>query len=432
MKLVSVAEMQAIEREADAAGLSYAQMMENAGAGLAEEIARSYGHFKTGGALGLVGSGNNGGDTLVALEWLARQGWPVRAYLVRPRPDSDPLVARLQQAGGWIDSAERDPDFTRLSDSLQNSAVLLDGVLGTGFRLPLKPEVAQVLGSVRQMLMNMENPPQVVAVDCPSGVDCDTGEAAAETIPAAMTVTMAATKRGLLRMPAFELSGEIRLTGIGLPEGGSALKAWSALEHEVADAGLVRQMLPPRPVLAHKGTFGTALVVAGSVNYTGAALLAGEAAYRSGAGLVTLAVPAPLHVALAASLPEATWVLLPHELGVISAGAVDVLQKNLGRATAVLIGPGFGAEDATAEFVARLFTHNSRSGRSGIGFVRSKPADEPKESTQLPGLVIDADGLNLGPLAADLARRTTAVAERQFDRSGGLARLHDRPEDASD
>ena len=85
---------------------------------------------------------------------------------------------------------------------------------------------------------------------------------------------------------------------------------------------MIKQYLPERPLDAHKGTFGTAFIIAGSVNYTGAALLAGMAAYRSGAGLVTMAVPAPLHEALSGQFPESTWVLLPHEMGVISADAV--------------------------------------------------------------------------------------------------------------
>jgi len=112
--------------------------------------------------------------------------------------------------------------------------------------------------------------------------------------------------------------------------------------------------LPDRPLNAHKGTFGTVLIVAGSVSYTGAALMAGKAAYRVGTGLVTLAVPEPLHAALAGQFPEATWAVLPHESGFISSQAVGVLKNNLDRATALLIGPGFGLEDPTRKFVENI------------------------------------------------------------------------------
>jgi hydroxyethylthiazole kinase-like uncharacterized protein yjeF len=144
---------------------------------------------------------------------------------------------------------------------------------------------------------------------------------------------------------------------------------------------------------AHKGTFGTAVIAAGSVNYTGAALLAGKAAYRSGAGLVTLAVPAPLHASLAGQFPEATWLLLPHELGVIAESAAEVLRKNLERATALLVGCGFGLEDTTADFLSALLT-GPRAARGGIGFVHpAREAGAAKAS--LPPMVVDADGLKL-------------------------------------
>ena len=395
MKLVTVAEMQAIEREANTAGLTYEQMMENAGRGLAEVVSEAYGPLKEGGILGLVGSGNNGGDTLVALAQLAEQGWMASAYLVRPRPEEDPLIGRLEQAGGKLYQVEAESGFSQLKALLSNHAIWLDGVLGTGFRLPLKPEVAQVLDTARKTIDRMEIPPQVIAVDCPSGVDCDSGEAAPETIPANLTVTMAGVKRGLLKFPAFELVGNLKVVGIGLPEDGMGLAAWQAVRRIVPGPDRVRQILPERPLDAHKGTFGTALIVAGSVNYTGAALLAGEAAYRIGAGLVTMAVPTPLHGILAGHFPEATWLLLPHEMGVIAADAVDVLRKNLERVTALLVGPGFGMETTTAEFLSRLITGGSRSGRGGMGFIRSGRDQAKADQSGLPPLVIDADGLKL-------------------------------------
>ena len=395
MKLVTVAEMQAIEREADASGLSYERMMENAGGGLAEVVAEVYGDLKDGGALGLVGSGNNGGDALVALSVLAGQGWMASAYIVRPRPADDPLVVRLYEAGGKIYQAAEDEGFASLKALLSQHAVVLDGVLGTGARLPLKAEVAGALDEARRTIQRLEAPPRVVAVDCPSGVDCDSGQAASECIPADLTVTMAAVKRGLLAFPAFSLVGDLRVVGIGLPDEGAALQAWQSVRRVVPTAERIRQVLPERPADAHKGTFGTALIAAGSVNYTGAALLSGEAAYRIGAGLVTMAVPAPLHAVLAGQLPEATWLLLPHDAGVIAPGAADVILKNLGRATAMLVGPGFGMEDATRDFLARLIGSDSRPSRGGIGFVRQAKTGAPSEQATLPPLVIDADGLKL-------------------------------------
>ncbi len=413
MKLVSVSQMHAIEQEADASGLTYAQMMENAGLNLAQEVLRLIGEEfadeEEVRVLGLAGPGNNGGDTLVALAHLAEQGWKATACLVNRKSENDPLVARLLDKGGEIFSAAWKDGLHQLQEHLTACDVLLDGVLGTGFKLPLRENIAAVLQTARTALDRLEWPPLVVAVDCPSGVDCDSGAAAPQVIPADVTVTMAAVKRGLLALPAHELTGEIRVAEIGDL---SALPSWREVRDEVASQERVAALLPQRKADAHKGTFGTALVVAGSTNYTGAALLAGEAAYRSGAGLVTLAVPAPLHAALAGHLPEATWILLPHELGVIASGAADVLRKSLDRATAMLVGPGFGLEETTRAFVERLLTAEpaAKSASRRIGFLRDEEQKDDPGKVSLPPLVFDADGLKLLAKLEGWPKRLPALA----------------------
>jgi hydroxyethylthiazole kinase-like uncharacterized protein yjeF len=391
MKLVTVAEMQQIEREADSSGLTYPQMMENAGKSLAEIIHERYGRPVPGAALALVGPGNNGGDALVALCELAGWGWRVVAYLVRPRDEGDLLVVALKKAGGEVRPGIGDDHFTELAALLEGGGVLLDGALGTGARLPLKQEVAEVLRFVKEWLETNPGRQQVVAVDCPSGVDCDTGQAAPECLKAGLTVTMAAVKQGLLRFPAAEYIGDLRIATIGDLED---LKTWQSLSRLVVDAEMVRKVLPLRPLTAHKGTFGTALVVAGSVNYTGAAWLAGQAAYRCGAGLVTLAVPYPLHAALAGQFPEATWLLLPDELGVIAENAIPVVREGLGRATALLVGPGFGMEETSLRFLDGLF-EVAGTMQKKMGFSHQRKVEITLPKATLPPAVVDADGLKL-------------------------------------
>ncbi len=392
MKFVTVAEMIAIEKEAHASGHTYPEMMEQAGRGLAEVVHETFADIGSKRVLGLVGSGNNGGDTLVALSYLLEWGWEVAAYIVRPRLKEDPLMARVRQAGGTILEFKNDEKFKNLRAALKHHPVLLDGILGTGIMLPLKGDVVGVLSYVQKTLTKMSEPPFVVAVDCPSGVDCDSGEAAPECIPADLTVTMAAIKRGLLRFPAYELLGGLQLVEIGLPEG---LKSYHAVQRQVAGANWVASVLPDRPLDAHKGTFGTALIVAGSLSYTGAAALAGEAAYRIGAGLVTLGAPGPLHTALAGKLPEVTWLLLPHEKGFIAAGATGVVKENLERVSAILIGPGLGVEGTTADFLERLLGEDLNKKGNSIGFVKTVSETKAEAEGSLPATVIDADGLKL-------------------------------------
>ena len=393
MKLVTVDEMISIEKEANSIGLSYDDMMENAGDGLAEVILEEFFDADRFNAFALVGTGKNGGDTLVALEHLAAQGWDVTAYLVKRKADE--LVKRVEDAGGTILYAENDEDYEALFAHVETAYVLLDGLLGTGIKLPLRDPIPNILNAVTDALELLDDPPLVVAVDCPSGVNCDTGEAAEECIPADVTVTMAAVKQGLLKLPAFGLMGELVTVGIGLPDD---LPTWQAVKNQVADSLMVAEFLPERPLDGHKGTFGTAFIVAGSVNYTGAALLSGKAAYRSGAGLVQMGVPNPVYGALAGQFPEATWVLLPHQTGVIARNAVDVLLKNIERATALLIGPGFGTEDTTRDFLADLLKGKNFKKKSAgrIGFVQDKGEEADDDSKpSMPPLVIDADGLRL-------------------------------------
>jgi NAD(P)H-hydrate epimerase len=216
-------------------------------------------------------------------------------------------------------------------------------------------------------------------------VNSQTGEAAGETLQADLTVTMAAAKMGLVRLPALGLVGELLLVEIGLPDG---IESWEGIRREVVDEGRVRSLVPKRPLDAHKGTFGTVLVIGGSVSYTGAPLLTGTAAYRAGAGLVTLAVPEPLHPALSGHFPEATWLVLPHEGGTISPAGVKIVLDYLERVTALAVGPGLGLSEPTLQFLDDLLHSGEYSlwcnvvGGDGTG-------------GKSRGLVFDADGLKL-------------------------------------
>lgn len=362
MKLISVSQMIAIEKQADANGLSYAEMMQNAGVGLAKIVHEISQEKKWKKVIGIVGSGNNGGDTLVALTWLAQNGWETSAYLTKT--NNDELIKKYLDVGGGI------IQFENIENYVNESDVTLDGVLGTGIKLPLKQEASQILEKVKSL-----KPKFVVAVDCPSGVDCDSGECANETIPANLTICMAAIKQGLLKLPAFDFVGEIKVVDIGLPK-----NILDEIKIDVADDDSVSSLLPKRTSASHKGTFGTAFVVAGSISYTGAALLAGTAAYRIGAGLVTMAVPENLHSALAGHLPEATWVLLPHENGFISELASDIVLQNLNRATSILIGSGLGNKETTKKFVLKTL--------ESISLLIDRQEQAPALH-----IVIDADGL---------------------------------------
>ncbi|MGQ9786586.1 MAG: NAD(P)H-hydrate dehydratase, partial [Anaerolineae bacterium] len=146
---------------------------------------------------------------------------------------------------------------------------------------------------------------------------------------------------------------------------------------------------------ANKGIFGKALIVAGSVNYTGAPQLAARAAVRAGTGLVTLALPQAIHPIVAAHMVEATYLLLPHDMGVLAPDAVRVLAEKMGDYDALLIGPGLTQEKPTAEFLLELLGGAQATSKRRVGFLHREESELPESGIILPPLVVDADALNL-------------------------------------
>ncbi|MCC7355680.1 MAG: bifunctional ADP-dependent NAD(P)H-hydrate dehydratase/NAD(P)H-hydrate epimerase, partial [Anaerolineae bacterium] len=251
--------------------------------------------------------------------------------------------------------------------------------------------------------------PRVVAVDCPSGLNCDTGALDAVALAADLTVTFAHAKWGHFLFPGAGACGRLLVAEIGIPA-----SLAEDVQVEVATPEMVRAWLPRRPADAHKGTFGRALIVAGSANYTGAAYLAGAAAYRAGAGLVTLGVARPLHPTLAAALHETTWLLLPHDMGVLAPDAAKMVREKAGDYRALLLGPGLGQETPTVEFVRQLLepktstpTRAPRIGFQALRAAEPQPA-EAKEPPHLPPLVLDADALNILAATEEWPRRVPA------------------------
>lgn len=390
-KIVTTEEMRAIEQAADKSGLTYDLMMQHAGKAVADAITDRFGLTNGKRVVILVGIGNNGGDGLVVGHHLSEAGAQVAIYLAKERPETDANLKRLTDKQIFIAIHDADQGARILKKLLQSADMVVDSLLGTGFRLPLKGSLKDLLTMAKSVLDKRDIQPAIVAVDCPSGLDCDTGEISQEALQADLTVTLGAAKPGLLLFPGASAVGKLVIGSIGLPDDQKEL---SEIKTELADEKQLLAWLPTRTLDAHKGTFGRVIVIAGSINFPGAAALAGLAAYRVGAGLVTMAVPSVIQGLLAPAFPEATWILLPHELGVIGGNALDVLHDELGQAEAIVLGPGFGQEETTKLFLMRFFGMENRGQRGRIGFVRQ--GEEPRDQAlELPACVIDADGLKL-------------------------------------
>jgi NAD(P)H-hydrate epimerase len=416
IKVFTVAQMVAAEKASDAAGNSYDEMMEKAGRAVAEAIIqrRSVSGQRV---TILVGPGNNGGDGLVAGRYLAQAGAEVTFYLYRERdPEQDINLAQVLEMNLPVLLAGDDHNHQLLHAHLQTSDVVMDALLGTGVSRPIGGNLAQLMeqvglalrgrgsggaggqgsreaeeqsagesarlhaltGSPAHPITPSPSPPYIVAVDCPSGLNCDTGALDELAVPADLTVTFAGPKRGHFIFPGAAANGELLVADIDIS---LALPEVAAVQTEVVSAGTARELLPKRRLDGHKGTFGWVLIAAGSDRYWGAPALAGRAAYRTGAGLVALAAPGSIRAALATQLPEATYPLIS-EPDVLGADAAQAILASLTTYQALLVGPGL---------------HDARP------FMKALLAGD--EQRALPPLVIDADGLNLLAEIPDWAER---------------------------
>lgn len=387
MHIVSVAQIIALEKQANQMGMDYETMMSNAGKALADVVKARYSQENRKNVLGLVGGGNNGGDTIIALTHLAQLGWQVRAYLTKTRSPQERIMNAFINAGGVLTNMSEDQNFDKLKRWTRQSDIILDGILGTGFKLPLKSEIHNLLTCVSSIRPNAD----IIAVDCPSGIDCDSGEVASACLKADLTVCMAAVKQGLVKFPAFELVGDLTTVSIGLPH---SLSGWKDINGCVVDREAVRIILPQRRIDGHKGTYGTCLVIAGSDRYCGAVRLCCEAAYRMGVGLVQAAIPDCIYNAIAGSIPEAIWLPLPSKAGMIDMHAHQIIKTVLNRISVILVGPGLGLGEHTRQFLNNLLMPLPDIDKNDTE--DELPGQQGKLKTimtALPKLVIDADGL---------------------------------------
>ncbi len=398
MRLVTTAQMRALEQAAVDAGASWATLMEQAGWGVAQAAVRLLRHPNGKRVLVLVGPGNNGGDGLVAARHLHDAGAHVALYLWRRQASPDDTNwARCRARGIAEHAAAADPGQAELRRQLATADLAVDALLGMGTTRPVASELADIVAALNA---RDAGPPRgdtgagcrVLAIDMPTGVQSDSGAVLGSAVRADVTVATGLAKRGLLQHPGRAYAGAIEVAEIGIPP--------ESLEEHMSktiDAAGARALLPARPTDAHKGTFGKVMVIAGSALYPGAASLATAAAARVGAGVVTLATgrsalagPGRLPEVTLRPLPEADW-------NALGEAAADEALAHLGGFQALLVGPGLGREAPTREFLVRLLGVDAPRQRGQIGFrvgaVAGKSADAQRR--ELPPTVIDADALTL-------------------------------------
>ncbi|MFC1915465.1 NAD(P)H-hydrate dehydratase [Chloroflexota bacterium] len=366
MKIVSSEQMRQIDQECAKVGLPTSVLMENAGKTVAEETRCILSTTDRQDVLVLVGPGNNGGDGLVAARYLHDWGTKVSLYLCSQRPSDDPNLEVVKQRGMTCVAAAQDESLDKFDELLSSANCIIDALLGTGKARPLQGIFPQVLDRVAQAKRKKPGL-RIIAVDLPSGLNADNGAVEPACLYADNTITPAFPKLGLFSFPGAERVGKLTIADIGIPD-----HLADSITTELITDEWAKTVLPERPLDANKGTFGRVLVVAGSINYIGAAYLACSGAMRVGAGLVTLATAASLQPILAAKLTEATYLPLPEsQPGILSAQAAELIVPQLSNYNVLLLGCGLGQSQSVTKFLTSIFFRE-----------------------KLPPLVIDADALN--------------------------------------
>lgn len=338
------------------------------------------------------GRGNNGGDGLVVARYLHNWGVPVTVWLVgsnRSRSAHTELAMTtvesstnrdiVKKLGIDIRSFASDigSDFFSSSEGkalASTITVIVDALLGTGLDRPVEGMFLQAIELING------GDATVVSVDVPTGINSDNGRIMGSAVRADATVTFGYLKPGLVIHPGKDSAGDIRLIDIGLPE-----LEGDGLNIHLTTCAAVDDMLPDRPVDSHKGSFGYLLTIAGSLGMSGATLLAAESGLRSGAGLCILATPS----SLVPHLPPGEIIYRPiaeTDETTIAPKAYWDLEKDLDKATAIILGPGLSTNEETVSFVQKFLSKTF--GKDG-----GTPC------------IIDADGLNC------IARNTRAFPD---------------------
>jgi NAD(P)H-hydrate epimerase len=342
--------MQALDRRAiSEARIPGLVLMERAGAAVVEELERRFSPLKGKRITIVCGKGNNAGDGFVVARLLSRKRVMNQiVMLAKPADlsrDARVMHGRLMRiAKKSMFRTTDDPDLLR--DALASSDLIVDAILGTG----LSSAVSGPYEGVIQAVNRAGRP--VVAVDIPSGLHADTGSALGTAVRADLTVTFGLPKIGLYIGQGIDHAGSIHVADIGIP----------APFVEQVESRIVlltrndaRAALPARHASSHKGTYGHAGIIAGSVGKTGAAAMAANAALRVGAGLVTVAIPSSVNDTLEAKLLEAMTIPMPEtKARTLARSSLDRLLTFARTRTAIAIGPGLTTHPETVDLIQEL------------------------------------------------------------------------------
>jgi len=334
--------MRALEMNAEYFGIPRLLLMENAGHAVATEIASRFKPTET--VAIYCGLGGNGGDGFVAARHLASLDFKLTIILAgRARDITDNAAATNWEA---LQSLSAVKVYEAYDSSLIPEVatdVVVDALLGTGTKGKLRPPILQAVKKINTLKTFR------VAIDVPTGVDADTGEAVGDAVEADVTITFHRTKTGLEK--AKKYVGKLVVRDIGL----------SKEIERFAGPGDVLAVTQPRPSESHKGDFGRLLVIGGSETYSGAPALVALAALRTGVDLAYVATPEKTAYALSSMSPDLITIKL--EGSHLNSGNVNILKQYAERVDAVTFGPGIGLHDETKKAVKAIINTVEAAGK---------------------------------------------------------------------
>ena len=384
MKVLTSAQMNAVDRATIAAGVPGIILMENAAQRVVDYIASRFAPVAAQRIVVVCGKGNNGGDGLAIARILHTRFRPefLRIVLVAdPRGLSGDAAVNLEMLHGAGLNEERS-----FAPELCSATLVIDAVLGTGLSGAARGSALDAIRTINTKFPQA----RVVAVDIPSGLSGDSPVAEGEYVRADATVTFTAPKICHAIPPARHLMGEMTIVPIGTPP--EMFGNDDAINLELTTRRDIASLFAPRPPDSNKGRYGHVLVVAGSREKPGAAAMAGIAALRAGAGLVTVACPESALAAISSHSPELMTEPLPETPGgALSKGALERILKLAKSRTITAIGPGLGTEDETQSLVLSLFESLEQpmvvdaDALNAIAAAGTKPTQHPRIFTPHPG-----------------------------------------------
>ena len=365
MKILSAVQTRLLDQATiQEQGISSTDLMERAADAFAEWFFIKHDPAEAGEILLICGPGNNGGDGLAVARLLHAAGYRVQVALLPAESYSSDWQANRQRLPAALPVQELNPAALPL---LPPGTLVIDALFGTGLNRPLSGAAAAVV-----QWLNAVESGRVVSIDLPSGLLADAPQPTdSVVVRAAHTVGFGLPKLAFLLPQNAGFVGQWKVLDIGLS---AAFISQTNTPWHYTDAAAVAGTLPPRPKFSHKGTFGHALLLAGSRGKIGAAVLAARACLRSGVGLLTVRVPGQANDILQIAVPEAMCLADPNP---------DIISElpDLMPYQAVGIGPGLGQETSSLHVLRHLLEEATAApSKAGSG---GRP------------LVIDADALNL-------------------------------------